>query len=286
MSKSDFDILTITATDGLSQFSVVPELGGKGISLIMPYQQQPQELLYLPDDYWELEDKAWKGGWPFCFPICGRNTCKTLPMHGFAAQMQWQVIEKSNHKITLQLSDTAETRQMYPHAFRLTLAYEIKPGELSCLQTCENLNDHAMPYYAGFHPYFLTPLVDKDNIYVDFKAIGRKQYNSDLTDIIGDLPPLVLPKKITDPLLNEQLSLVPENKTALRYPNGMTIAMEVNGLERDQMFSYVQLYTQPTKSFFCIEPWMNFPNALNHKEKLFNLPSGQIEHALLTLRIY
>lgn len=286
MPKTDFEILTITATNGLSQFSVVPALGGKGISLIMPYHNKPKELLYLPDDYWELEDKAWKGGWPFCFPICGRNTCNTLPMHGFAAHMHWQVIEKSKDKITLQLSDTLETRKNYPYVFRLTLAYEIKPGQLTCLQTCENLSDEAMPYYAGFHPYFLTPIQDKDGIQVDFKAIGRKQYNSELTDIIGDLPPLMLPKKITDPSLNEQLSLVIENKTALIYPDGMKVLMEVKGLEREQMFPYVQMYTQPTKPFFCIEPWMNFPNALNHKEKLFKLEPKTTEHALLTLRIY
>lgn len=285
MPKTDFEILTITADDGVSQFSIVPELGGKGISLLMPYQNKPRELLYLPDDYWELEDKAWKGGWPFCFPICGRLTCKTLPIHGFAAQMHWQVLEKSKSKITLQLSDTAETRKSYPYAFRLTLAYEIQPGELTCLQSCENLSDEPMPYYAGFHPYFLTPLQDKEKIHVNFKPVGRKQYNSELTDIIGDLPPLTLPKPIADPALNEQLSLVMENSTSLVYPDGMMIVMEVKGLERESMFPYVQLYTQATKSFFCIEPWMNFPNALNHKGSVLNLAPKTKEQALLNLRI-
>jgi galactose mutarotase-like enzyme len=285
MAKTDFEILSITAEDGVSQFSLVPELGGKGISLILPYKGESRELLYLPDGYWELEDKAWKGGWPFCFPVCGRSTCKTLPMHGFAAHKDWQVIDKHADKITLQLSDTPETRKIYPYAFRLTLAYEIKPGQLTCLQTCENLSDEAMPYYAGFHPYFLTPLTDKDKIHVDFKAIGRKQYNLELTDIIGDLLPLKLPQKITDPALNEQLSLVNENKTALIYPDQMKVSMEVRGLERENMFPYVQMYTQPDKSFFCIEPWMNFPNALNHKDKTFNLPPNSQEQALLTLKI-
>ncbi len=285
MTKTDFDIQTITAADGVSQFSVVPQLGGKGISLVMPYKGNTRELLYLPDDYWELEDKAWKGGWPFCFPICGRTTCNTLPMHGFAAQMHWRVIEKSSDKITLQLSDTVETRKVYPYAFRLTLSYEITAGQLTCLQTCENLSDEPMWYYAGFHPYFLTPLQDKDCIQVDFQTIGRKQYNSTLTDIVGDLPPLTLPQKITDPSLNEQLSVVNENKTRLIYPDGMIISMDVEGLERENMFPYVQMYTQPTKSFFCIEPWMNFPNALNYKDKLLKLSPLSTEQSLLTLRV-
>lgn len=285
MAKTDFDILSITASDGVSQFSIVPALGGKGISLRMPCQGQARELLYLPDDYWDLADKAWKGGWPFCFPICGRLTCKTMPIHGFAAQMPWRVIAKTQDKISIQLEDTADTRSLYPYAFRLTLDYEISPRQLSCVQTCENLSDEPMPYYAGFHPYFLTPSEDKNRIQVDFKSLGRKQYNKDLTDIVGELPPLDLPQPISDPALNEQLSLVNENKTRLIYPDGMRILMDVQGVERENMFPYVQMYTQPSKSFFCIEPWMNFPNALNHKEKLFKLSSRSSEQALLILKV-
>ena len=286
MAKTDFEIVSITAADGISQFSVVPKLGGKGISLIMPYKGSPRELLYLPDDYWELADKAWKGGWPFCFPVCGRSIDKTLPMHGFAAQMHWQVLEKSISSLTLQLTDTADTRKIYPYAFRLSLRYDIKHGQLTCLQTCENLSDEPMPYFAGFHPYFLTPLQDKENIQVNFKSVGRKQYNNELSDIVGDLPALTLPQSITNPVLNEQLSLVMENTTSLVYPDNMEIVMEVKGLERENMFPYVQMYTQATKSFFCIEPWMNFPNALNHKGEVLSLASKAKEHALLTLRLY
>lgn len=285
MTDDTFEKITITAPNQQSHFVVVPALGGMGISLQLLHENKLRELLYLPDDFWQQQDKKWQGGWPFCFPICGRNTCNTLPMHGFACDMPWQVQEQQHDAVTLVLQHTNETLAVYPYQFKLSLAYQIGNNYLSCTQTVTNLSDEPMPYYAGFHPYFLTPLADKAQTQVNFASNSRKKYNSDLTDIIGDLPALNLPKPITDPALNEQLSVLSPNHTQLIFADSACIDMSVTGLSREHMYDYIQLYTQKNKPFFCIEPWMNYPNALNHKNDLIKLKPKSTEKAQLTIKL-
>ena len=285
MSKADFEQVTITAPNGRSQFTIAPQLGGMGTSLILTAQGQHKELLYLPDNFWELADKKWQGGWPFCFPICGRNTCGSLPMHGFACDMPWQVCEQGDDHLTIELTHTDATLAVYPYEFSLRLAYRISNDTLYCQQTVTNLSKNDMPYYAGFHPYFLTPLASKTQTTVNFSSLKRKQYNDALTDIIGDLPALSLPQAITNPELNEQLSVLSNNVTELRYQDGLKITISVAGVEREDMYAYVQMYTQPDKPFFCIEPWMNYPNALNHKNDLIKLKPKMTENAELIVKL-
>lgn len=285
MTKADFEKITIQAEDGISQFTLVPALGGMGTSLMLPFQNTPRELLYLPEHFWDLEDKTWQGGWPYCFPICGRLACKTMPLHGFGPYMPWDVLAVSADEVTIQLTETPETLKVYPYKFVVKLTYKISSGVLTCQQSVTNHSALPMPYYAGFHPYFLTPLAQKAQITVDFDPTGRKQYNEALTDIIGNLPKLDLPQSVSNPGLNEQLSTVADNKTALNFPDGLKINMQVAGLERSDQFNFVQMYTQTDKPFFCIEPWMNFPNALNHKSELTYLESKKTENAHLNINV-
>ena len=46
---------------------------------------------------------------------------------------------------------------MYPFSFKVQLIYKVTNGKLTCEQTYTNTDDKTMLYYAGFHPYFLTP---------------------------------------------------------------------------------------------------------------------------------
>lgn len=277
------NIITITAKDGASRFQILPELGGLGISLQLPYQGKARELLYLPEDFFQREDQFWQGGWPLCFPICGRLTTKEMPIHGFAPYMPWAVKATTTDSVTIFITDTKETRAQFPYAFYCECHFEIMPNAFSCTLTVENKGNAPMPYYAGFHPYFLTPLAQKDQIQVDFMATKRLQYNDSLTDVIGELPALNLPKPVSDPALNEQLSRVEKNCSKLIYPDGCVIEMQVDSPGSGAKFPYIQLYTREDAPFFCIEPWMNHPNALNHVQNLTFLSINKSNRSKITL---
>ncbi len=295
------DVWTIRSADGTASASFVPEFGGVGSSLILQGPTGPRELLYLHDWFWDRDSRNTRGGWPFLFPNCGRverggragaylydGRLYTLGLHGFSMWLPWEVADsKQPDSITLRLKDSRETRRDYPFAFEVTLAYHIAPDALTCRFMCKNTGDSPMPYYAGFHPYLLTPPPDggKELVTLSCPARRRMLYNPKLTDVVGSLPPPALPLRITDDGTNEMLLDVEGDCSfSLAFPDGMSLNAEVKS-EPAHLFRFIQLYTMPDEPFFSAEPWMSHPNALNTLASARMLPPGQLDNADFTLSV-
>ncbi len=299
--KHTFDTVTIISTDQSTQMTFVPARGGVASSLIMQGQEGPRELLYLHDYFWEPVIDDLPGGWPFCFPICARlardgvegmylyeGQQYHLPIHGFAWQTAWQVEAEESDAVTLVLNSSQQTQAHYPFRCQVRLHYQVLHNQLICEQTYTNLDDKAMPYYAGFHPYFLTPpaLQGKEKVELSLSSQERLFYNTALTDIAGTLPPLDFPKSVADPALNEQLhKVVIGEAMMLSYPNGDRLQLSVKGVDDPALFPYTQTYTQKDRPFICVEPWMSFPNAMNTVQGVRWLKPGQSERGYLRLAL-
>src|SRR5205814_7659569 len=122
------------------------------------------------------------------------------------------------------------------------------------------------PYYAGFHPYFLTPEpgVGKQQVILNFHPQRRLRYNQRLTEIVGEQPLFTVPISVANPEIHEQLLQLGEDKEInLSYPGRDIIRMAAQGVEDPDLFSYLQIYTPQDQPFVCVEPWMAPPNALN-----------------------
>lgn len=295
-----FKTYTICTADNQARLAFAPEKGGTAYSLMIHHQGKERELLYLHDFFQKEEWHDLAGGWPFLFPICARlerqgkagcylydGKLYQLPIHGFSWQLPWEVENVKEDQLTLVLTDNKKTQRMYPFRFLIKLTYSISNDHLVCEQHYQNTGDIALPYYAGFHPYFLTPEADKgkDQVKINYYPKRCLQYNAELTDIVGEARLFTLPSAITNPAINEQLTQVDaNNRVELIYPDGLTLALQVLGKEDKHMFSYVQLYTMPEKPFFCMEPWMSFPNAMNTVAGVRWLQPKQSEQATLILR--
>ncbi len=276
-----FTTWTINAVDGVTRATFVPELGAIGSSLVLPAPDGPRETLFQHDHFWDPDTDQTRGGSPFLFPICGRlerggqpeiylydAQRYTMKIHGFAHQMSWQVVAHDDPaELAMELSDTEETRKQYPFAFTVRLTFRVEPGVLVCEQQYHNRGDRPLPYYAGFHPYLLTPPPEggKSGVRVAVSPQRVLAYNPQLTDIVGVKPETPdFPAAITDPAINEQLlQMGKDKKASLLFPDGFEIHLCADSETDADRFPYVQLYTMPDKPFFCIEPWMSFPNALN-----------------------
>lgn len=290
---------TIQSEDGSSAVTVVPERGGVLSSIVMPGNSGPRELLFQHDYFWDEIIDDLPGGAPWAFPVFARlerqgqrgaylydGKLYYLPIHGFAWQEPWEIELTAANRMTLRLRDNERTFAQYPFRFLVTLEYEIRCGQLICSQTYANLGHRPMPYCAGFHPYFLTPLLTKSQVQLNFHPVRRFLYNEALTDLVGEGELFILPSAITDPKLNEQLTQIAEDKEIiLSFPDGDTLHLCAEGVEDDDLFRYVQLYNIPEKPFFCIEPIMGVPNALNSVSGMRWLVPGQAERGLLTLRL-
>lgn len=273
---SGFDAVTITASDHNTKATIIPERGAWVSSIIFPFQSGDREILFQHDYAWNQVLNDLPGGLPFLFPVCAR-ICRQkklgiylydgkqyeLNMHGFSWYEKWEVNAITENSIELILRQNEHTLSQYPFRFEVRLKYAVLPGKLICHQVYQNHeNLKSMPYYAGFHPYFLTPMHEKEKIMLDFESIRRFKYNSDLTDIIGEQSLIRTPVSIASPEINEQLSLLASNKSvSLTFPNQEQLS--VNIAKHADLFPYLQLYTIPEKPFFCAEHWMAFPNAMN-----------------------
>ena len=181
--------------------------------------------------------------------------------------------------LILRLEDTDATRAMYPFRFEVVLTYRAERNALVCEQSYVNRGDVPMPYYAGFHPYFRTPVAGagKETVALDYKPIRAFRYNERFTDLAEEVPPPAVPVGAhAAAVLEQRLTMVgSERELRIAMPDGLVIHMAAD------IFPYVQLYTMTDKPFFCVEPWMAFPNALNTVAGARWLKPGQTERGVL-----
>ena len=130
------------------------------------------ELCLLQDhtgrDYIWSAGPAWPRHAPVLFPIVGRLPDDTMrhagqsyhmTQHGFARDRRFTWVERSPVGCTLALTDDAQTRAMYPFAFRFEVRYAVEGAALAITFSVTNTGESMLPASMGAHPAFRWPLV-------------------------------------------------------------------------------------------------------------------------------
>lgn len=165
----DFGIdkhLTIDAGNG--GFPVLTVDNGKAQASISLYAGQvlsyrpsrsADDLFFLSDRAYYAPGKAIKGGVPICWPWFGPDPQgQGRPAHGFVRNRPWQLVATAAlgdgaTRISMGLSDDADSRQLWPHAFELTL--EVTVGDrLTLTLTTANRGAEAFTLSQALHSYF------------------------------------------------------------------------------------------------------------------------------------
>lgn len=258
----------ITLQTNNSQAVFYPESGALCSSLIF----NEQELLYVPKGFDLTYPQAIGAGLPFLFPICGRLENSPLSIHGFAHLKAWRVVAHRSDFIEMSLRHDEHTLSQYPYEFELRLKYTLSETALLCEFTVLNLSERAMPFYSGYHPYFLIPHNRREGAFLDFKPLKRFIYNESLTDVVGEAEALTFPVELSSKAYNEALHLMGEDHgISLSFADGKQLQIETS-----PELAYTQLYTVYEKPFICIEPWMNHPGALHHQGQCQQLAPGAV----------
>jgi galactose mutarotase-like enzyme len=173
-SQSDFDGATayvLRADDGTEAW-VVPSIGANCVDLRVPLPGGAwAHLLDTPPSAEALRGHGTGWGFPILSPHPGRNRSPflwrgqsydpgngrgSLPGHGFAARVAWEVVDSSGTALVSRL----DTRRLgaeaayWPWPFTLTVTHRVQPGTLSLDFELENLAEGPMPLLFGLHPYF------------------------------------------------------------------------------------------------------------------------------------
>ena len=125
-------------------------------------------LLWLSEDAVFKPGKSARGGIPLCFPWFGTHADTDKPAHGFARHRLWALssAQRDGGIITLELElqDDANTRKLWPYAFRakqtLTLGKEI-----TLTLAVKNRGDAPFQFTFAQHSYF--PVSDITRTRVD-----------------------------------------------------------------------------------------------------------------------
>ncbi len=112
---------------------------------------------------WQGDPVFWGRKSPVLFPVVGkyRNGKTTyegkeysLGQHGFARDSEFTLVEKSENKLSFELTSTDETLANYPFKFRLVCSFELDNNKIIVGWNVENIDDKKMYFSIGAHPAF------------------------------------------------------------------------------------------------------------------------------------
>lgn len=221
---------------------------------------------------WEGNPDFWGKHSPVLFPIVG--TLKNnryhyegkeyyLSRHGFAREMEFQLIEKSENSATFSLTSSTETRKVYPFDFELQICYSLEEKKLNIDYKVINNNDSILPFSIGAHPAFALAkpfesyalAFDHNEVLMSYEL--ENDLLSDTIEIIemaADKVPLTYSLFKKDALIFKKLQS--KSITILEHKNPM-LRVRFND------FPNLGIWTKNNAPFLCIEPWVGYSDTIH-----------------------
>lgn len=112
---------------------------------------------------WQGDSKYWGRRSPVLFPIVGRlydGVSKyrggeiRLSQHGFARDMDFEVVEQSESAVTYKLESNEKTLEVFPMEFRLEISYRLEGRGIVVGWRVENIGGEELSFQIGAHPAF------------------------------------------------------------------------------------------------------------------------------------
>lgn len=217
---------------------------------------------------WTGDPAVWNRHAPILFPFVGKvyegkyriggKEYAMKTQHGFARDMVFACVEKTDDSVTHCLTANEQTRAVYPYEFRLSVCHRLLPGKrLSIEWTIENLGEERMYFAIGGHPGFMAPEGSrKEDCLISFPGKTELQY------ISANSAGYILPQKKT---LSLREGLAPWQED---IPDTWIFedhqVQSVGIVQRDgtpfvnmycEAFPMLAVWANPRGSFICLEPW-------------------------------
>lgn len=221
---------------------------------------------------WEGNPGFWGKHAPILFPIVGtlknnsyihKGKSYSLPRHGFAREMVFELIFKSESQAVFSLKSNNDTKKVFPFDFELQIKYSIEYSGLTVTYIVFNKDKETMHYSIGGHPAFALP--DQfENYSLEFeeneKLVSHQLENGLLSDttknieLIQNKLPLSYPLFEKDALIFKQLK---STKITLINGNVPILNFSFSG------FPNFGIWTKVNAPFICLEPWAGYSDVIN-----------------------
>ncbi len=178
-----------TAFAGLPAFELTLRQGDRLLvalhgAHVLSWVSGGQERLYLSPQSVMDGQAAIRGGVPVCFPQFNQRgpMAERLPKHGFVRNVAWLAdapeLDAEYARLTLRLSDNAQTRVWWPQAFALALHIDLSPGALQLTLDVHNTDTQALAFSGALHTYLAVPDVTQATL----QGLGGQPECDSLTD--------------------------------------------------------------------------------------------------------
>lgn len=112
---------------------------------------------------WQGDSRFWGRKSPVLFPVVGKyKDCKTtyngkeysLGQHGFARDSEFALTQKTDNKLSFELTSDENTLAKYPFKFRLVCSFLLQSNKIIVGWNVENIDDKEIYFSIGAHPAF------------------------------------------------------------------------------------------------------------------------------------
>ncbi len=226
------------------------ELENDYVKLVVDSYAAEMHEFYLKKDginiLWNGDERYWKGRNPILFPQVGKTKDGTIRFrgkdyqmgnHGICRNREFDLVDKSDSTLHLNLKKDDDTYRIYPYDFSLDVEYQLLNSRLDIAYRITNNDEEMMPFGFGLHPAFKCPL-SKDETFEDYRVIFSN---------------------------NEVLALKEEmfvnDATIIYSHNKYDYCILTNGKQKIKInfiaFPYLAIWKKEKAPFICIEPWLS-----------------------------
>ncbi len=223
---------------------------------------------------WQADPKFWGRHSPVLFPIVGsvweakyRVGKKEfeLGQHGFARDMDFEIIEATETEVRYRLTSDEETLEKYPWPFVLEIVYRLHGNKIDVIWEVSNPGGEEMCFQIGAHPAFNYPDYDPEKPERGYLGFDRAQglecirlKEKGCVDVDGKYP-LEVPHDGLMPVTRETFDAIDtiilqdsQVRMVTLYRTDRTPWLALN-FEAP----VVGIWSPPAKNapFICLEPW-------------------------------
>ncbi|BDB53021.1 aldose 1-epimerase family protein [Flavobacterium ammonificans] len=227
---------------------------------------------------WEGNPDFWGKHSPVLFPIVGtlknntfyhNDTKYTLTRHGFARDMEFELIEKTEDSATFSIQSNSATLLNYPFEFELQIQYKLINTTVEIDYKVVNKDNSEIPFSIGAHPAFALPSNFEDYS-LDFEKVEPLEYTLLENDLVSQQTEKIHTNTNRVPLTYELFK-----RDALIFKklqsNSLTIIEEDKPILKVhfQDFPSLGIWTKVGAPFICIEPWFGYSDTTKSNGNLF-----------------
>jgi galactose mutarotase-like enzyme len=249
---------------------------------------------------WDGNPDFWGKHSPVLFPIVGtlkdnfyvhENMKYELSRHGFARDLDFEIVQKSENKVNFSLKASEFTKTKFPFDFELQISYTLDYSELKIVYTIINHGNHKMPYSIGAHPAFALP-ENFENYTLEFE----KQENLDCFVLENDLIASSYPILLNEKKMPLAYSIFEKDALIFKKIDSKKITILENNLPLISIkfddFKNLGIWTKTDAKFICIEPWLGYSDtttasgSIFEKEGILILESKQNDSFEFSIEIF